>query len=90
MTAEQFDHIHDLIIKAMKENLTPAEGAELDTWQAKHPDNKKMMGQFMDPEFMLKSLEVSSNLDVGAAWAKVEAMRKKRGDGPKPNTNTTT
>lgn len=89
MTEQKQKRIHDLVIKAMKDQLTPVQGAELDAWQAKDPENARMMGLFMDPEYVYKAVNVSRNLDVHAAWAKASTAMGFPDDESKPNTNTT-
>ena len=63
----------DLIIKEMKGIITAAEQEQLEAWKSANPVNKKAYDDLNDPQFLVDAIQISCNLDVDAAWQRLEA-----------------
>lgn len=64
--------ISTLLVKAIKDQLTPEEGRELDEWQAEDPAHRILLGNYlnMNRECKTEMIDEIKKINVDAAWEK--------------------
>jgi len=66
------DRIKYLILAFLREELSPAEQAELDSWRRADPANEQLLAELQDPARVAGALAKLDQLHRQEAWAKVE------------------
>jgi len=67
------ERIKYLLLRFLREEATPAEQAELDTWLAAAPANQALLEELQDPALVAEALAKLDGLHRQEAWAKVES-----------------
>jgi ferric-dicitrate binding protein FerR (iron transport regulator) len=66
------ERIKYLLLRFLREEATPAERAELETWAAEAPANRELMQELQDPALVAEALAKLDQLHRQEAWGKVE------------------
>lgn len=66
------DRIKYLILAFLREELSPAEEAELEQWRREDPANEQLVAELQDPAMVAGALAKLDQLHRQEAWAKVE------------------
>jgi transmembrane sensor len=66
------ERIKYLLLRFLREEITPAERAELGAWAAEAPANRELMQELQDPALVAEALAKLDQLHRQEAWAKVE------------------
>jgi transmembrane sensor len=67
------DRIKQLLLRFLREDISPAEQAELDTWIAAAPANRALLEELQDPARLAEALAKLDQLHRQEAWARVES-----------------
>jgi transmembrane sensor len=66
------ERIKYLLLRFLREEISPTERAELETWAAKAPANRDLMQELQDPALVAEALAKLDGLHRQEAWARVE------------------
>ncbi len=66
------DHLK-LLLRFLREEASPAEQAELDTWAATAPENSALFEELQNPDLAAAALSKLDQLNWQEVWARVES-----------------